>query len=181
MDMIETTISSEYKFKGKILNLRLDKVSLPDGSVASREIIEHNGGVGVLALDENGFVQLVRQYRHPNAEVIYEIPAGKLEAGEDPLECGKRELYEETGCTAKNWYSLGKIYPTPAYCGEIIHIFLATDISRGESHLDDGELLCTHSMPLDKALEMVLSGEICDAKTQIALMKLKLKLEGNDI
>lgn len=181
MDMIETTVSSEYKFKGKILNLRLDKVSLPDGSITSREIIEHNGGVGVLAIDDDGCIQLVRQYRHPHTEVMYEIPAGKLEAGEDPLECGKRELYEETGCTAENWHSLGEIYPTPAYCGETIHIFLATGISRGESHLDDGELLCSHSVNFEQALKMVLDGEICDAKTQIALMKLKLKFKGNDI
>ncbi len=181
MNMIEKTIKSEYKFKGRIVNLRFDKVSLPDGTEASREIVEHNGGVGVIAVDGDGCVWLVRQYRHPYGEVIYEIPAGKLEIGEEPLECGKRELYEETGCTAENWRSLGKVYPTPGYCGETIHLFLATGISSGESHPDEGELICTHSVKFESALEMVLNGEIKDAKTQIALMKLKLLYEGNEI
>ena len=126
MEMTEKTLSSEYKYNGRIINTRVDTVLLPDGRQSKREIIEHSGGVGVIAVTEEGKIALVRQYRHPYGEIIYEIPAGKLEKGEQPLDCGKRELEEETGFTADNWQSLGQIYPSPGYCAEVIHIFLAT-------------------------------------------------------
>ena len=109
MDMIERTTATEYKFKGRILNTRVDDVLLPDGSEGKREIIEHSGGVGVIALTDDNCICLVRQYRHPYGEVIYEIPAGKRETGEEPLTCGKRELSEEAGYTAEKWLSLGGI------------------------------------------------------------------------
>ncbi len=180
MDMTEKTLSSEYKFNGRIINTRVDTVELPDGSMSKREIVEHNGGVGILAVTEDGMVALVRQYRHPYGEIIYEIPAGKLEIGEQPLSCGKRELYEETGFAADNWQSLGVVYPTPGYCAEKIHIFLATELHSGKSNPDDGELIECELFDLERALSMVMSGEIRDAKTQIALLKAKRLLEGEN-
>ncbi len=178
MEMTEKTLSSEYKFNGRIINTRVDTVELPDGSRSKREIIEHNGGVGVLAVTDDGRVALVRQYRHPYGEVIYEIPAGKLEQGEEPLICGKRELYEESGFTAENWRSLGIVYPTPGYCAEKIHVFLATDLHSGDSNPDEGEFLECELMPVERAVDMVMSGEIRDAKSQIALLKAQVILKG---
>ena len=171
MDMIERSIASKYEFKGRILNTRVDDVVLPDGSLSKREIIEHNGGVGIVALTDDDCICLVRQYRHPYGEVIYEIPAGKLELGEDPLLCGKRELSEETGYTAKEWQSLGVIYPTPAYCSEKIYVYFATKLIKGSAHLDQGEFVESVSVPLKEAVRMVMTGEIKDAKTQIAILK----------
>ena len=181
MDMIERTTATEYKFKGRILNTRVDDVLLPDGSESKREIIEHSGGVGVIALTDDDCICLVRQYRHPYGEVIYEIPAGKLEIGEEPLACGKRELSEEAGYTAEKWQSLGIVYPTPAYCSEKIHIFLATDLTKGDAHLDQGEFVESITLPLKDAVQMVMSGEIKDAKTQIAILKVLAMREAEQI
>ena len=181
MDMIERTTATEYKFKGRILNTRVDDVLLPDGSQSKREIIEHSGGVGVVALTDDDCICLVRQYRHPYGEVIYEIPAGKLELGEDPLACGKRELSEETGNTADHWQSLGVIYPTPAYCSEKIYVFLATGLTKGKIHLDQGEFVENITLPLKEAQRMVMTGEIKDAKTQIAILKILVMREANQI
>jgi ADP-ribose pyrophosphatase len=176
MEMTEKTLSSEYKYNGRIINTRVDTVLLPDGRQSKREIIEHSGGVGVIAVTEEGKIALVRQYRHPYGEIIYEIPAGKLEKGEQPLECGKRELEEETGFTADNWQSLGQIYPSPGYCAEVIHIFLATGLHKGESAPDDGEFLESDTVSLETAVQMVLENRISDAKTQIAVLKAALIL-----
>ncbi len=171
MDLFEKTLKREYKFEGRIFKIRLDEVELPDGKQSKREIVEHSGGVGVLAVTCDGRVPLVRQYRHPYGEVIYEIPAGKLEAGEQPIECGKRELYEETGFTAERFESLGVVYPTPGYCAEKIHVFLATSLHFGDNKLDDGEFLECELIEFETALKMVMSGEIKDSKTQIAILK----------
>lgn len=171
MELFEKTLRSEYKFEGRVFKARLDEVLLPDGKQSKREIVEHGGGVGVLAVTADGEVPLVRQYRHPYGEVIYEIPAGKLEKNEQPLSCGKRELYEETGFTATKWESLGVVYPSPGYCAEKIYIYFATDLSAGENKLDDGEFLECELIPIDTAVDMVMSGEIRDSKTQIAILK----------
>lgn len=179
--MIEQTAASKYEFKGKILNTRVDDVVLPDGSLSKREIIEHSGGVGIVALTDDDYLCLVRQYRHPYGEVIYEIPAGKLELGEDPLLCGKRELSEETGYTAEKWQGLGVIYPTPAYCSEKIYIYLATKLTKGSIHLDQGEFVESVSVPFKEAVRMVMTGEIKDAKTQIAILKVLAMREAKEI
>lgn len=171
MDMIEKTVLSEYKFNGRIINTRVDTVELPDGRLSEREIVEHHGGVGILAVTADDKVALVRQYRHPYGEIIYEIPAGKLELGEEPVECAKRELYEESGFHADSWQCLGEVYPTPGYCSEVIHVFRATGLHSGENRLDDGEFLECELVPLETAVQMVMSGQIKDAKTQIALLK----------
>lgn len=175
MNLKETQISAEYKYEGHIINMRLDTAALPNGKTALREVVEHPGGVCVVPLTNDGNVILVRQFRYPYSEEILEIPAGKRDKqNEDPLECGKRELKEETGTTAENYTFLGKLYPTPGYCGEIIWMYAATGLSYGEKCPDEDEFLSNEVYPLEKAVEMVLSGEITDAKTQAALLKVKI-------
>ena len=172
MNLTETTVSQEYFFKGKIINMRRDDIILPNGLPATREVVEHNGGVCIAALTDQNELLFVRQFRYPYGEVLLEIPAGKLDLGEDPLEAGKRELKEETGAMAENYESLGKLYPSPGYCAEIIHMYLATGLSYGETDPDDDEFLEVERIPLETAAQMVLSGEITDAKTQILILKL---------
>lgn len=171
MDFTEKTIKKEYMYKGRIINLRKDEIELPDGKPSDREVVEHNGGVAVLALSEDNEIFMVNQYRYPYSEVLTEIPAGKLEKGEDPLEAGKRELMEETGLRAENYRSLGKLYPTPGYCAEIIHMYLATGLSYGECCPDEDEFLSVVKMPLSEVVKMVVDGRIKDAKTQAAVLK----------
>lgn len=174
MKLEEKTIGSEKIYDGKIIHVRRDTVQLPDGRQSMREVVDHSGGVCVAALTEDDQLLFVRQFRYPYGEVVVELPAGKIEPGEDPLECGKRELYEETGATAKQFESLGTLYPSPGYCSEIIHIIGAIGLEFGENHLDDGEFLESFRLPLKKAVSLVMSGDIVDAKTQIAILKLAL-------
>ena len=175
MNLEEKQLSAEYMYEGKIIKLRRDKALLPNGNTSVREVVEHNGGVCVAALTDNDEVLFVRQFRYPYMEVIPEIPAGKRDsADEDPLECGKRELKEETGATAERFIPLGRLYPSPGYCGEIIWMYAATGLSYGEQSLDEDEFLDVEKIPLEKAVQMILSGEITDAKTQAAVLKLKL-------
>lgn len=182
MDLTEKALSSEYKFEGKVIRLRRDIALLPNGATAAREVVEHNGGVCVAALDDDNNVLMVRQFRYPYGEVIPEIPAGKRDsADEDPLSCGKRELKEETGASAERFIPLGELYPSPGYCGEIIWMFAATGLTFGEQDTDEDEFLTFERIPLEKAVEMVLSGEIKDAKTQAALLKLKILVDSGKI
>ncbi len=182
MNLIEKQISAEYKYKGKIVSLRLDDALLPNGQTAKREVIEHNGGVCVAALDSDYNLLMVKQFRYPYGEVIYEIPAGKRNSlDEDPLLCGQRELKEETGVTAEKYTFLGELYPTPAYCGEIIWIYAATGLSFGDAEPDEDEFLSLEKIPFEKALNMVLSNEIKDAKTQVAILKLNLLIKNGEI
>lgn len=175
MNLKETAVEKEYVYKGKIINLRRDKALLPNGKTALREVIEHPGGVCVVPIGADGSITLVRQFRYPYSEEILEIPAGKRDkSGEDPLECGKRELKEETGMTAENYTFLGRLYPSPGYCGEVIWMYAATGLSDGEQCPDDDEFLNVESYPLEKAVEMILSGEITDSKTQAAILKVKI-------
>lgn len=175
MNLKETQKSAEYKYKGRIINMRLDEAILPNGQTALREVVEHPGGVCVVPLDDDGTVTLVKQYRYPYGEEIFEIPAGKRDKGdEEPLECGKRELKEETGATAQSYTFLGRLYPTPGYCAEVIWMYAATGLSYGEQCPDEDEFLYTKKFPLETAVGMVLSGEITDAKTQAALLKVKI-------
>ncbi len=179
MNLEEKTLSSEYKYKGRIISLRVDKAELPDGRVSGREVVEHNGGVCVAAVTEDNEIYMVKQFRYPYKEVIYEIPAGKRDGDEDPLGCGIRELREETGMTADEMVSLGQLYPSPGYCGEIIWMYAAKGLHKGDADLDDGEFLESEKIPLEKAVEMIMSGEIKDAKTQAAVLKLcELKRRG---
>ena len=176
MEMMENKISGETVFDGKIMHVRRDIVELSDGSEAFREVVDHSGGVCVLALDDEGRVLTVRQFRYPFERVLQEIPAGKLERGEDPDEAAARELREETGAVAGRMERLGEIYPTPAYCGEIIRMYLARDLVFGENDLDEGEFLDVERVPFDELVEKVLAGEIRDAKTVAAVLKAKILL-----
>lgn len=180
MDYTENTLSREDKFRGRIVYMHVDKVSLPDGGTAVREIVEHSGGVTVLPLDDNGNVTCVRQYRYAMGEHVLETPAGKLEKGEEPLTCAIRELEEETGFQAESFIFLGEVYPSPGYCREKLYAYLATGLKKGSAHLDEGEFLDVETHPLSELVEMAMDGRIRDAKTVIAILKTKLYLEGRD-
>lgn len=173
----EKTLSSELIFEGKVVKLYKDEVELDNGYKAGREWIKHPGGVCVVALDEEENVYFVEQFRYPFHTALMEIPAGKLEFGEDHRECGIRELKEEIGATAESFEYLGCLYPTVAYDTEIIHMYLARGLSFGEQHLDEGEFLNVTKIPLVKAVEMVMSNELKDSKTQLAILKAAYKLK----
>ena len=177
MSHIEKTLSSKEVFNGKIIRVCHDEVLLENGEKAMREVVHHNGGVCVLPLLENGDVIFVKQFRYPYKQEVLELPAGKLNKGEDPLESGIRELKEETGATAEKFTDLGKLYPTPGYCGEIIRLYLAEGLSFGSQQLDDDEFLDVVKIPLDEAVKMVLENKIFDSKTQTALLKAYLLLK----
>lgn len=170
----EKTLSQEYKFKGRIINLRVDEALLPNGRTAGREVVEHPGGVCIAALTDQDELLFVRQFRYPYGEVLLELPAGKLDRGEDPLEAGKRELREETGAAAERYLSLGKLYPSPGYCGEVIHLYLAAGLRYGEMDPDEDEFLEVEKIPLEEAVRRVLDNEIPDAKTQTAVLKVAM-------
>ena len=176
MHLEEKTLSSEQKFDGKIVKLFVDKAEVESGDTVIREVIKHPGGVCVVALDEEDNVLFVRQFRYPHQKVLLEIPAGKLEFGEDHRACGLRELKEETGCTCDEFDYLGCLIPTPAYDTEVIHMYLARGLHYGARKLDEGEFLDVEKIPLQKAAEMIMNNEIGDAKTQIAILKTKLLL-----
>ena len=173
MNMKEVKMETRPIHNGRILNVREDTVRLPDGSTALREVVEHNGGSCVAALTAEKQLLLVRQYRYGAGKVLWELPAGKLEKGEDPLVCATRELTEETGYTAGKITSLGILHPTPAYCEEVIYMYYATDLTAACQRLDEGEFLEVETVPFDRAVQMVVDGEITDAKTVIAILKLK--------
>ena len=177
MELFEKTVSAQPIFNGRVLKVHLDQVELPNGATASREIVDHPGGVAILALDEDNNVLTVTQYRYAYGQTLLEIPAGKLEHGEDPYAAAMRELREETGATTEKLLPLGEIYPTPGFCNEIIRLYLARDLSWGEMDPDEDEFLRVERIPFPTMLERVLSGEIRDAKTSIAIMKAKLLLD----
>lgn len=173
----EKQISSEQIYDGRIVKLFADKAQLENGDIVSREVIKHPGGVCIVPLDADNNVIMVRQFRYPHGIALLEVPAGKLEYGEDPERCGLRELREETGCTCDSFVSLGRLLPTPAYDTEITYMYLARGLHGGEQDLDEDEFLEVEKIPLEKAVEMIMNNELDDAKTQIAVLKTKLLLE----
>lgn len=177
----EQTEESNGIFNGRIITVHEDTVKLVDGTLAKREIVAHNGGVAIIGLTENNEVLMVRQFRAPYKETIYEIPAGKLEKGEDPYEAAVREFGEECGCKAKVFKYIGELYPTPGYCGEIIRLYYAADLEYGEQHLDEDENLDVYKIPLEEAFERCMSGEFKDAKTQIGIMKIREMIKNGSI
>ncbi len=164
----EKTVKENYIYRGKILSLRCDDAILPDGKPCKREVVEHTGGATVLAETEAG-IAFVRQYRYAYKEELYEIPAGKLNAGEDPVKAAARELSEETGLIADRLKLLTVLYPTPGYTDEKIYIYEAEGLNKGKEHLDEGEFLDTVYFPREEALAMVRDGRIRDGKTIAAL------------
>lgn len=171
MAHFEKQLTTKPIYQGKILELHADTVLLENGSEALREVVLHHGGVGILPVDEQQNLLLVRQFRYPTGGELLEIPAGKMERGEDPRQCGLRELEEEVGCHAAVFESMGAMWPTPAYDTELDHLFYAEQLSPAKQHLDEDEFLDVVRLPLEKAIEMVLRNEIPDAKTQLAILK----------
>ena len=169
MDFTEKTISSREIFQGRIVKLRVDTVSLPDGRESTREIIEHAGAVAIVALDNEGKIIMVRQYRKPVEQVLLEIPAGTMEANEDPLLCAQRELREETGYSAGSWQKILSYYSAPGFTDEYLHLYLATELSGGEVEPDEDEFIETVSLPLQQAYQYIFEGQIKDGKSIIGI------------
>jgi ADP-ribose pyrophosphatase len=163
----ETRIDGELAYDGHFLKVTRDRVRLPDGAETEREIIRHPGAVVILPLLPDGRVLLERQFRYPNDRVFIEFPAGKIDPGEDPLACAKRELQEETGYTAAEWNFVCTIHNAIAYSDEHLDIFLARDLTHGEARLDEGEFLELFTATIPELLDMVKRGEITDVKTII--------------
>ena len=166
--LAEKKISGEGVYDGIFLKMKRDIVSLPDGQHAVREYLEHPGAVAILAVLDDGRVLLERQYRYPIAQAVIEIPAGKLNTGEDPLLCAQRELQEETGYTAKHWSKIRRIHPVISYSTEFIDIYLAEGLSPGPARLDEEEFLDVFAAPLEELLHWVETGKITDVKTIIS-------------
>ena len=175
-DLTETMLSREDKFKGRVVSVHVDQVQLPNGKTAPREVVDHAGGVSVLALDENNNVLTVTQYRYVFGRNLLELPAGKLDPNEDPATGALRELKEETGAIPGEFLSLGEILPSPGCFGEVLYLFLARNVTMGEQHLDEDEFLNVDRIPFDEMVRRCLSGEIQDAKTVVVVLKTKLLL-----
>ena len=170
MHLYEKTISSETRFEGCIFTITTDKAELEDGSLARRDVLHHPGGVCVIPITDDNEIYMVKQFRYPFSAVTTEIPAGKMNYGENHAECGRRELLEETGCTCDEFIYLGEIYPVPAYDNEIIHLYMAKGLKFAKQNLDGDEFLDVIKVPLAHAVEMIMKNEIKDAKTQIAVL-----------
>lgn len=171
----ETTVSTESIFQGRVISLQLDTVKLPDGTTATREIVKHPGAVAVLAVHEGRLI-LVDQYRQAMGRCELEIPAGKLEPGEDPAEAAVRELQEETGYRCDKLIHLHFFYTSPGFADEIIHLYLAEQLSPGEMSLDADEFLEVQEVTLEEALDLISEGRIADAKTIMAVYIWQLKV-----
>lgn len=178
MDLTEKKISSRQVFDGVVVKLFVDEVELPDGKKSVREVVRHPGAVCVIPVTDSGEVIMVRQYRYAFGQPLLEVPAGKLEPGEDPLEAAMRELEEETGTVAKSIEHIGELYTTVAIIDEKIQMYLATGLTYKNAHPDDGEFLEVEKIPLDTLVSMVMNGEIKDSKTQISILKAHKILSG---
>ena len=177
MDLTEKTIRREDKFQGRILSVHVDTVLLPNGNTSTREVVDHVDGVAVLPLDERNNVLTVTQYRYVFGRTLLEIPAGKLDPGEDPVTGALRELKEETGAVPDTFLPLGRIIPAPGCYGEVLHLFLAKGLHMEEQHLDPDEFLNVERIPFNEMVHRCLNGEIVDAKTVAAVLKAKVQLD----
>lgn len=176
MDCIERTTRKNYVYRGRILNVRCDDALLPNDEPCKREIVEHSGGAAVLCV-KDGKIAFVRQYRYAYQKTLTEIPAGKLEFGEDPLAAARRELAEETGIYAENLKKIAEIYPSPGYTDEVIYVYFADGGKAAEQHLDEDEFLSVEWLSEEEAKRRLLDGEFRDAKTAIALQYYFLQKE----
>ncbi len=171
MDYTETPVGRVNRYEGLIVNVTVDRVQLHDGGIVMREVVDHPGGVAVLPVDDEGFAYCVQQFRYPFRKHLLEVPAGKLERGENPRESAARELSEETGLSAGTLVDLGRIYASPGFSNEVLHLYLALDLTAGDAHPDRNEFLDVQRLPLTELAERVMSGEIGDGKTVIAVLK----------
>ena len=171
MHLEEKTLTSQNVYEGPIFTITHDTVELENGETAVRDSLLHHGGVCVIPITDEGEIFLVKQFRYPFRTVTREVPAGKLEKGEDHAACGKRELLEETGCTCSEDIYLGEMYPTPAYNTEITYMYLAKGLTFGKQSLDPDEFLDVEKIPLADAVKLVMDGKIKDGKTQIVILK----------
>lgn len=171
MDYTETPLRRVNAYHGVIVDVETDMIRLPNDKITLREVVVHPGGVCVAAVDGDGCVSLVRQFRYPFREHLWELPAGKLEPGEDPLPAAKRELSEETGLEAARWTELGSLYTSPGFSTERLYIYLAEELRQGEAHPDPNEFLDVARVPLTELLARVESGEIRDAKTVVGALR----------
>ncbi|MGM0366194.1 MAG: NUDIX hydrolase [Actinomycetota bacterium] len=176
--LYEQRISSKKVFSGKILGLYFDQVRLPNGNTASREKVTHPGAVGIVPINRDREVYLVRQYRYPPDKILIEIPAGKLDEDEDPRDCAQRELKEEIGAEGGEIVNLANFYTTPGFCNELLRMYLATGFNMKANNLDEDEFLQVLKFNLDDAIAMIGKSEIRDAKTIIGLMLARDYLDG---
>lgn len=179
--IMEKTIASQEVFRGRIINVRIDRVLLPNGTEATREVVEHPGAVAIIAFNEKKEVILVRQFRQSTGEILLELPAGKRDREEPPLVCAQRELKEETGYCARNWKILFSFYTTPGFSNELLYLVLAKNLEPGKVQPDGEEFLDVVTVPLAQAQEMVFHGEIKDAKTIIGILTLCLLAGGEKV
>lgn len=169
--LIETTIESEIKFHGRVFDTILKTVELSDGSTSFREIVKHNGGACILPIDDDNNCYMIRQFRSPFERILLEVPAGKLEIGEEPLHCATRELHEETGFEADEIISLGSMIASPGYDSEVIHLYMARGLHYIGEKPDEGEFLSCEKIPLMELAKMSDNGDIEDSKTMLCIYK----------
>lgn len=169
--LVENKLKSKEIFKGKLLHVFYDEVELPDGTVSSREWIKHPGACAVVPVYENGEIMMIRQFRYPMDQIFWEVPAGKIDAGESQDKTAVRELEEEAGVTTENLAYVGHFYPGIGYSDEIIHIYVAWNLGAVPQKVDDDEFVTRHKIPFKEAVEMVHTGEINDGKTVICLLR----------
>lgn len=174
MEFAEKTLDSKLIFDGRVVKVYKDSIELPTGQTSFREVVKHSGGVVVLAY-KGSKILLVKQFRYPMKEILFELPAGKLEPNEDPFEAGKRELEEETGYCANKWTDLGFVYTSPGYSDEKLYLYKAEDLEFTHCHPDEGEILEPLEVEEKEVLKMIDDGRISDAKTLCALMRAKIK------
>lgn len=175
MEFKEKTLDSQMMYDGRIIKVYKDNVELADGKKSFREVVRHSGGVVILAIKDYDKILLVKQYRYPIGETVLELPAGKLEKGEDPFEAAKRELEEETGYCANKWTDLGYISTSPGFSDEKLYLYLAQDLEYTHCHPDEGEIIQAFEYKYDDVLKMIDNGEINDAKTICGLMRANMK------
>lgn len=172
MELMEKTVEKHIIFEGKIIRVRRDKAELINGRIATREVVEHPGGVAILPLHDDGTVTVVRQFRYPFMAPVLELPAGKLEWGEAHLSCAQRELEEEVGMRGNLTY-LGHLYSSPGFSTEVLHMYLAQNLTQGDCHPDEDEFLEVERLDFDRLVSDIMGGEIVDAKTVALVLKAK--------
>lgn len=178
--LVEKKIKSEQVFDGRLLKVFVDTIELPDNNTSTRDWIKHPGACAVIPLYENGDIMMIRQFRYPMAQIFWEVPAGKIDAGENPDQTAIRELKEETGLSAQTMDYVGHFYPAIGYADEVIHIYVASGLSENEQEMDDDEFVYKERIPFKQAIEMIHSGEINDGKTVICLLRMENWLKRRD-